>query len=243
MSRGIQPATRRVCSRRSGFTLIELTGVLVILVLVAAMIIPLVGGTDGVLSIDIGGGKQSAEAIVTENSMLQLRDVIMGSGNSGGVWADVGHIPNRLPRRISDLFRIRNNPPEATTPQFDPVTAIGWRGPYLELATGNWMGKIDASRGFFQHYATHVTTSLTDAEETAIPAIIDSWGNPIVLQIDFDGDELISPDEARAARLVSAGANGTIDWELNGMLTQADYLAASQSHSTDDVVIYLGIVP
>jgi len=239
---GIEPATRRERRQRRGFTLLELAGVLVILVLVAAMIIPIVGGSDGTLSIDIGSGKKSAEAIVTETTMLQLRDVMMGTGNGGGVWADVGHIPNRLPRRVSDLFRSRNNPPEPTTPEFDPVTAIGWRGPYFEVATGNWLGKIDDSKNFFQHYATHITTSLTDAQEAAIPAIIDAWGKPIVLQINFDDEDSISVVEARAARLVSAGPNGTIDWDLNEALTQADYLAASQSHSTDDVVIYLGIV-
>ncbi|MEL6109997.1 MAG: type II secretion system protein [Planctomycetota bacterium] len=222
---------------RPGFTLVELTGVLIILALVAAMVIPLVSGSNGTLSINVGGQTRSAEAIATETTMRAIRDAVVSSGSRTGLWADLGHVPNRLPRTIGQMFA--TDPPLSSTPPFNPVTAIGWRGPYLAQPTGIYP---DVS-------AVHPSTGNTWSDDnftsdygaTGDLTMIDAWGNPIVLQIEFDGNAAtVTSAEAQAARLVSAGPNGTIDW-VDSDLGPADYLTAIESQSIDDVVIYLGI--
>ncbi|MEO1523896.1 MAG: hypothetical protein AAFX06_00590 [Planctomycetota bacterium] len=222
---------------RPGFTLVELTGVLLILVLVAAMIIPLVSGSSGMLSINVGGRTRSAEAVATETTMRAIRDIVVSSGTRTGLWADMGHIPNRMPRTIGQMFG--TDPPVTSIPPFDPVTAIGWRGPYLSQPTGIYpdVSAIHPSTG--NTWSDDNFTS--DYGATGDLTMIDAWGNPIVLQIEFDGNAAsVTSTEAQAARLVSAGPNGTIDW-LDPDLGPADYLSAIENQSIDDVVVYLGI--
>ncbi|MEM7473740.1 MAG: hypothetical protein AAF483_02030 [Planctomycetota bacterium] len=216
---------------RAGFTLVELTGVLIILVLVAAMIIPLVGGSSGILSVDIGNGEQSAEAIVTQTTMQSIRDTLISTGTTTGLWADMGHIANRLPRTIGQMFD--STAPVAGTPSFDPVTKIGWRGPYLTQATGTYPDVTTSDWNARNFSATYGATG--------DPAMIDAWGNPIVLQVDFDVDGSITSLESLDTRLVSAGPNGTIDLDLTDRRTEAEYLAAYQNQLIDDVVLFVGI--
>lgn len=223
---------------RQGFSLIELVLVVMILAILAGLVIPLIGNFTP-------GGNKTAEEIVTETSMLALRDALMGTGSRTGLWADLGHQPNRLPRTIAQMFA--SAPPDVTaTPLFDPVTKIGWRGPYLRQPTGTYpnverdevepdknplTGNFWEDDGFLKIYGTAGDLGLVDA-----------WGLPIVLQIDFDKNDFITAAEAMAARLVSAGPNGKIDWELDINNTEEDYRTASQNHLIDDVVMYLGIV-
>ncbi len=223
---------RKSLALRSGFTLVELAGVLIILVLLAAMVIPLVGGAGGSVSIDIGNGDQSAESIVTQTTMQTIRDTIVSTETTTGLWADMGHLSNRLPRTIGQIFS--EDPPLAGTPVFDPITRIGWRGPYLSQATGIYPDVTTDDWGLRNFTSSYGAPG----DDT----MIDAWGNPIVLQIDFDSDNNITSNEAQAARLVSAGPNGTIDWALDVNLGQADYQSDYQNQLTDDVVVYLGIM-
>jgi len=215
-------------TKRCGFTLVELVLVVMILAILAGFVVPMLGGLS---QINTPTGSKSDRQIVTETTMLAIRDTFMSTETRSGVWADLGHVPNRLPRTIGQLFGA--TPPLAGTPPFDPATRIGWRGPYVQQPTGTYPDVTSgdwASRNFTANYGAPGDLALVDA-----------WGNPIVLQIDFDGDDSVTAMEAQAARLVSAGANGRLDWALNETLTQADYLAALQSNLTDDVVVYLGI--
>ena len=224
---------------RYGFTLIELILVVMVLAILAGVVVPLV---NGISQISTPGGPKSDRRIVTETTMLTIRDTFLSTGSRTGIWADSGHQPNRLPRTIGQICD--SDPPTGTTPPFDPVTKIGWRGPYLTQWSGTCpdyeggdknplTGNLWNTDGFSYIYGNPLD-----------PAVIDAWGTPIVLQIDFDGDSSITADEARAARLVSAGPNGKIDWDLDINNTEQDYQVASNNDSIDldDVVIYLGIV-
>ena len=214
---------------RRGFTMVELVIVMIILAILAGLVVPLIGGFG---QISTPGGPKSGRQIGTETTLSNIRDTFVSTGTTTGLWADMGHIPNRLPRTIGQMFL--STPPLAGTPLFDPVTKIGWRGPYLKQATGLYPDITDIHRMTGNTWSADNFTANYGNEDD--PILVDAWGNPIVLQIDFDSDGTITTNEARAARLVSAGPDGVIDLELDDINdTQAQYLI-------DDVVIYLRIV-
>ena len=178
--------------------------------------------------------------------MLAIRDIFLSSGTRTGLWADMGHVPYRLPRTLHQVFLTRTEllslePARAETPRFHPVTKIGWRGPYATQPTGTYPDITTIHRTPDIRWSDdNFTATYGDAGDSGF---IDAWGNPIVLQIDFNIDNVITANEARAARLVSAGPNGTIDWAFDENLTSEDYATAYQNDLTDDVVVYLGIEP
>lgn len=220
---------------RRGFTLIELVLVVMVLAIVGGLAVPMLGG---LTEISTPTGPKSDRRIVTETSMQRLRDAFLSSEARSGIWSDLGHVPNRLPRTVAQLFGTDAPLAEATPFVFNPVTKIGWRGPYLSQPTGNYPDVT----------TIHSATGNTWADDNFTEAygdpgdleVVDAWGNPIVLQIDFDGNDVIDRTEASMSRLVSAGPDGIIDL-ANLPRNQTDYLAALQSHQTDDVVIYLGL--
>jgi prepilin-type N-terminal cleavage/methylation domain-containing protein len=224
---------------RRGFTLIEMVIVVMILAIIAGIVVPLISGSS---QISTPGGQKSERRIVTETTMLAIRDTFLSTGTRTGLWADMGHVPARLPLTIHQLFL--PEPPLTGTPTFNPVTKIGWRGPYFAQPTGTYPDITTTHQMTGNTWSADNFTSTYGA--TADRGFVDAWGNPIVLQIDFPAgatppDESISAPEAQAARLVSAGPDGTIAWELDITQTEEDYRIASQNHQIDDVVIYLGI--
>lgn len=125
-------------------TLIELAVVLLILVAVAAMLMPASQNTSLI-----------AQCVATDASLLTLRDTIMGSGGFGGYWSDMGKFPRHPqstlptnPYSLHYLFEdwnanydlainpcLSNEPADPGCehlPAFNPVTQRGWRGPYLQ---------------------------------------------------------------------------------------------------------------
>lgn len=158
-----------------GMTLLELIVVMTILVALAGILIPILNGFE----IDVfgdGAVTKSPEQITTETTMNKIRDVVMGASARPGVWADVAQRPANFPQSVSDLF-LTSIPAYMNISAFDAVTRIGWRGPYLVSPTG--------------------TDGLGNG------TLIDSWGNPIVIQ---------TPDaEAIYARIVSTGSNGVLE--------------------------------
>lgn len=212
----------------SGFTLIELVLVMMVLAIVAGLVVPMIGGLS---EISTPAGSKSEREIIVETTLRNVRDTFVSIEMRNGLWADMGHMPNRLPRTVGQMFL--STPPLVGTPTFDPITKIGWRGPYLKQPTGTFPDVTSGDwslRNFSASYG-----NVGDA------GLVDAWGNPIVLQIDFDGDDSITTTEVQVSRLVSAGANGVIDWALDENLTHVQYLAAVQADSVDDLVIYLRI--
>lgn len=236
-----------------GFTLLELTVVLVILAALAALVVPMVGD------------QQETNATVTNNaSLTALRDSIIGNAGGPGLYADVryafpsGYDSDDL--RVSHLFWNRLDGTN-TNPVIQPYaleTRKGWRGPYLRggapvlnvrpdafnIFPASTDRRFDgdttfAVRGFFPG-GTTLYGSLGE------PAIGDAWGNPVVLQIpsnDPNGVAFTTPEAAwKYARIVSAGPNGVLNTVINNVHLQA--LAGKQLDNSapardDDVVIYL----
>lgn len=110
---------------RRGFTLAEIVIVLIVLVALAALVVPLIGG------LAING--KSQEQIATEASMRAIRDAVMGTSSKPGAWPDLGQRPDMFPQDpqllLAELSVVQGVEPSIVP--FDPVTKIGWRGPYL----------------------------------------------------------------------------------------------------------------
>ncbi len=201
---------------RRGFTLVELVLVIMVLTILAILVVPIASGLR-----ETPTGLKSDRQIVTEATMRSIREVFVGSGQRTGLWADLGHVPNRLPRTIGQLFL--SDPPLAETPLFQPEIGLGWRGPYFHRPTGIYPDVRS------EHSMTGNTWEednfATAYGEEGDGAWIDAWGNPIVLRIESDSDGEIDRTRLREARIVSAGPDGKIDLSENG----------------DDVVFYLGL--
>ncbi len=227
-----QTTPERSHSMHHGFTLLELVAVLVILVALAGVVVPLVDG----LEISTPTGDKTQEEIVTQTTMQAIRDAIMGTPGQPGVWADVGQRAENFPQRISDLFS-ESTPASIAIGNFNPVTKIGWRGPYFVQATGkfDFNGRHDDS-----FIAYGVQDELT---------LLDAWGNPIIIQVDFDrsgfveptqvdydGDGFADGNEADFARLISAGPNGRIDTPETMVLPSQ---LPTGDPNDDDLVLFL----
>jgi len=87
--------------------------VLLVLVALAAIVVPLVSGT-----------RSDAEETTTKQTLTNVRDAVIQ------YWLDA---PKEMPARLHFLFV----DPDPTTP-FDPNYKVGWRGPYLSQATGSY---------------------------------------------------------------------------------------------------------
>lgn len=139
----------------TGFSLVELVMVLMVLVALAAMVVPLLDG------FEVNG--KPPERIATEATMNVLRDAIMGTESQPGAWSDLGMRPETFPRDLN-LLRADFATVQAAFPsikEFDPVTKIGWRGPYVapgaDLLDG-WGNPIQI------HIGADSNGAITDAE-------------------------------------------------------------------------------
>ncbi|MCL4207051.1 MAG: prepilin-type N-terminal cleavage/methylation domain-containing protein [Pirellulaceae bacterium] len=172
--------------KRRGLTLLELVVVLVILVALASLAVPLVGGL-----------AEDSRHDVTRQSLIEIRNVIVNM-----YWDDMVDVVRGkvLPRpgaaglsagrpdhpQLRYLFVNPNS--EDTIRDFDPAYRRGWRGPYL-MNTGVKFVALNAS--YIEEYG------LADD-----PAVLDAWGNSIVIQ---------NPGGTYDVRLVSAGPDGTLN--------------------------------
>ena len=112
---------------RSGFTLIELVIIIVVLGIIAAVAVP--------RFTDIAS---SAKVAATKDEMNSLKKAIIGNPSAigGGEYidrgfeGDVGYAPSRL----ADLTA----KPDSVQ-VYDRLTRLGWNGPYIDSSGGNYL--------------------------------------------------------------------------------------------------------
>ena len=119
---------------RRAFTLMEMIIVVIILAILAAIIVPMLGG---LREIATPTGPKSDKQIVTETTMRAIRDAILGTDSRPGAWPDLGQRPDRFPTDPNLLLHEFSviQALDPSVPEYDPVTKIGWRGPYLQSAS------------------------------------------------------------------------------------------------------------
>jgi prepilin-type N-terminal cleavage/methylation domain-containing protein len=212
-----------------GFTLVELVVVLAILVMVLSLAL---SSVDGILAgstksdpSPLLAAKSNAPAIVAARaSLLAVREAIDGPPERPGFLQDLRSLPTSIdglfeaPALMLSGASVKGTPLE----QFNPVTKLGWNGPYLLRASGNY--HVDTSNAF-----------TTDYGNEGDLAVIDPWGKPLVLQLPSASVVPLLEDRIKYARLVSAGPDQKIDTSPD--LQHPNVLDPSQVG--DDVVIYL----
>jgi len=202
---------------RRGLTLLELVVTLAIVVATASVAV-------------LGSGAllQDSRGDVTRQSLKALRDVIAQT-----YWQDnsltlprpnmavtITHFPNR--QNAAQLRYLFVNPAtEDTTVTYNPAYRLGWRGPYVVANNGS-VYTINATANFTEQYG-----------ENGDPAVLDGWGNPIVIQ-----NPGTWADGSQDVRLVSAGPNGIVNIDPT---TPTATLLANPNLAGDDAYIYFEV--
>lgn len=211
--------------RRRGFTLLELTVVVAILVVLASILI-----------MNVESARGNAEVTVTRVTVNTVREAFVGSSSAPGYLSDMKYVPDFNPVivRMGDLFVFDPTRfPSSAAPPYDSLAQRGWRGPYLDNV--QLVRNADPARnGFFpdhadrglndpqtfyeRHFYTDDTSNGSPYGVFGERAIADQWGNPIVLQIPLPGafDTSTDAKRFRYARLVSAGPDGVLSTPLDG---------------------------
>ncbi|MEO1129385.1 MAG: type II secretion system protein [Planctomycetota bacterium] len=233
---------------RTALTLIELLVVLVILIGIAALMVPIFSDL-GIRAFK-GGRKLTPSELVTLSTMNAVEEAIMGSASMPGYFKDMKDYPRPDANLGGQPYNCGSagfaqrpdhpqlrylfiNPRTETDSSvaagdnlgWDPVLKRGWRGPYLAAGSAGRY-QVDSSRGFSTVYGDEIDIFCNDDGD---PAPLDGWGNPIIIQ------ELVvqeGPVTRDYTRLVSAGPNGVID---------VDPLDPEALDFVDDVVLFLRI--
>lgn len=217
---------------QSGITLIELTVVLLILIALAGLVVPYMGGTSSKALCD-----------ATDLSMQNIKKAIMN-----GYYLDtLGKFPQDLNMLTSNplgpkynlhyLYSDRNIDGSQIHKPFDPDSATGWRD------DGYLQGGISLDSANPVYKASNLSTTFTDATfvHDALAdghvIVLDGWGRPIIIQ--FDSTHGI-------ARLVSAGSGSGIGLMNEQGVIQAhiespigDFSAGNKPATSDDRILYL----
>ena len=236
--------------RRRGLSLMELLVVMVILIATAGLVTYLYSGALEMTVGKDGSGapiSKSVQQIGTEATLTQMRNAIVGTPGHPGYWNDVLSSQadtTTTPITLADLFRVptatpsppysASTAPLATNLQtFNPNTGRGWRGPYMAQATGSYPNTTTGNWS-----ARNFTATYGAAND---PALIDAWGNPIVIQWPANSADSTptATQQYQYVRLVSAGPNGVLDTPI----TDTPVTDPTGASLKDDVILYLRYVP
>ena len=170
-----------------GMTLIELGVVLLILVALAGLALPYVGGIIGNSSCEL-----------TEATLQNVRSAIIGSPTSPGFVGDMNRMPYNLgelitcPTGTNPTFACGTPTNPSLTSSYNPSSQSGWRGPYLTNA--------------------NVANGITDQfRSSSYPQ-----GAPIKLLIAYSPATATTTAVCNYV-LLSYGPNGILDTEPNGV--------------------------
>jgi hypothetical protein len=205
---------------------VELLVVLLILASVSGVILSRFDLTGALF----GPNQKTLAELVTESNMQKVVQVLMGPK---GYYQDMAFSPDRMAHTLQDLFVL---PPYLLPPfdTFDPFTEMGWDGPYLTS-----IEHYGVLVGMTYQFRPSFDASYGNAGDFAL---LDGWGNPLILQIEFDGVLGVSAQECMYSRLISAGPNGVIDTpkDLANMIPGADLLTTlTLAECGDDRLIFL----
>ncbi|WP_198242992.1 hypothetical protein [methane-oxidizing endosymbiont of Gigantopelta aegis] len=193
-----------------GMTLLELTIVLLVLVALAGLTIPYVSGTG-----------QMARCQATDATMRAIKEAIMGGASGPGFYGDLlGYYPKKTKGTAADydlhyLFtRYDVGASASDWSKYNPKTAVGWRGPYLDQGRSlkaDVLNKLNSTFddtnyvhiGLKLYDGADADTTKTVQEAEKLVHIMDAWNRPIILQIPYD--TYTSTYTLEYARLVSAG--------------------------------------
>ncbi|MEM9301696.1 MAG: hypothetical protein AAGE01_06275 [Pseudomonadota bacterium] len=259
--RPAHPARSLGPTRCRGLTLLELVVVLSVLVALGSILVSLVAN-NVTIDLDGEGGQdgKTAQQIVTETTMNRVAEAISGSGGyeelmrfardaddtrfvgyaTGLPWPSPGEVAAgredhpQLRYLFSAPIDLLDYAPPALE-LYDPVSRVGWRGPWLDVTTATAY-EIDGA--FSSRYGEGDGRGGSPNDDLAPQ---DGWGRAIVIQWpdpdndgpDPDGDGLVDdPEERASVRLVSAGPNRLLE-------TPPDVLTPTLAERNDDLVLFL----
>jgi prepilin-type N-terminal cleavage/methylation domain-containing protein len=112
-----------------GFTLVEM--------LMVILVVAILAGIGISQFVDFAGDAKQA---VTKDRLNQIKTAIVGDPRlvSGGVYTQPGFLGHcgAVPSVLDDLVSMPASGNCAIP--YDPMTRVGWRGPYLSTASGDW---------------------------------------------------------------------------------------------------------
>ncbi len=213
-------------NNQKGVTLLELTVVLLILIALAGLAIPYIGGTSRKVLCD-----------ATDVSMANIKKAIMDR-----YYLDtLGYFPKDTKDKTDltdySLEYLMTKPTEWSV--FDPDSQVGWRGPYVQ---GGMVLDSTNEGVLLANFKSLTYTNKVLADGQTI--ILDSWGRPMILQVTTCSNWDITAVSGDCARLVSAGfgggislANGDIDTQI---LDDSGTATVQEQHrQNDDRILYL----
>ncbi|WP_442497262.1 hypothetical protein [Methylobacter sp. sgz302048] len=211
---------------QSGMTLLEITVVLLVLIALAGLVVPYVGGTGS-----------AAMCKTTDATLQTVKQAIMGGTAGPGYYADtLGSYPS-IDKASSD-YNLKYLFEQGSWPEYNPKTGVGWRGPYL--LTGSVInGTLHGSFGTVFDPASPATTAYVHVNITTDTGsqVFDGWHRPVILQIPYFNDAL-QPDYAR---LVSAGPGSGLKSEEAAIDITIQSRGDKDSYRGDDRVLFLKI--
>lgn len=199
-----------------GMTLAELAVVLAILVALAAIMVPMFTQTGPLAELD-----------ATFQTMLALRNAILGTSNNAGYFPDMKGLtitstdPDSMagiPYSINDLFV-----KPAGAQAFEPAFSRGWRGPYLTQTNGVTPGTNTILDSFPPRAGISGTTP-------------GQPGMPILIQWPAQG----TTNRAYHVFLVSYGPDNKSDIDYSQI---ANPTQMASSAIQDDLILYLRVAP
>ncbi len=214
--------------KKTGFSLLELVVVLLLLIVLAGVVLPFTQGT-----------VEQTTCQVTDATLAAVKQALMGTSGPG-YFSDLG---KRLPYyragsgnadcaddsasggdphyHLHFLFKVSTTGPASKSlcpkslHRFRPQLVLGWRGPYLANGGAKLADPIALDATF--NDLNYVHFKHQDHPNDLYVLDHYRWHHPIVLQVPSDTtcSALGYSDGSWCARLVSAGPNGRLDTQLN----------------------------